>query len=110
MSTPLSMQDEAERAISVAKAVDPSAAFWRGDVLEVENDGRGRLSPGVNFNVVDDSNYNVHELFGQFRVLTMTAAPEGYMAIVAVQSTAVANQIPNVLMSKVIRSTMVHQI
>ena len=40
----------------------------------------------------------------------MTAAPEGYTAVVAVQSIAVASQIPTVRMSQVIKSRMVHQL
>ena len=103
---PLSMQSEAERAIDVAKAHSPSATFWRGDVQWLDSRD---LSPGTNFNLVDDSNANDHILVGHFRALTMTAAPEGYMAIVAVESTAVSSQIPTVRMSQVIKSTLVHQ-
>ena len=64
--------------------------------------------PGVNFNLVDDSNPNAHELVGQFRALTLTAAPEGYVAVVAVQSSAVPCQIPAVRISKVIKHKTVH--
>ena len=106
MDEPLPMQSEAERAIDVAKAHSPSAAFWRGDVRPQLRHGvyGPYLSPGQNFNLVDDSNYNHQKLCGQFRVLTITSAPEGYMAIVAVESTAVPSQIPNVFTSQVIKS------
>ena len=84
---PQPMQVEAERAIDVAKAHSPSATFWRGDVRGLM-DPEKPLCPGCNFNLADDSG-NVLEMIGQFRVLTMTSAPEGYMAIVAVESSAV---------------------
>ena len=111
MHGPLSMQSEAERAIDVAKAHSPSAAFWRGDVRPVFRDGvlAPDLVPGVSFNLIDDSNCNDRRLVGQFRALTVTAAPEGYIAVVAVESTALPSNIPDVLLSQVIKSTMVHQ-
>ena len=98
---PMSMQVESERVIDVEKVYSPSASFWRGDVRE------STLGPGMNFNLVDDSNINSPDMIGQFRVLTMTRAPEGYTAIVAVASKAVLSQIPTILTSRVIKSTMV---
>ena len=102
------MQSEAERAIDVAKAHSPSCSFWRGDVRSVNRLGSaGVLSPGGNFNLVDDRNPLNPQIVGQFRVLTMTRAPEGYWAVFAVESTAVPSQIPDVLLSQVIKSEMV---
>ena len=111
MNDPLSMQSEAERAIDIEKAHSPSAIFWRGDMRLVFCNGvlGPDLSPGLNFNLVDDANSLCHEIVGQFRALTITRAPEGYLAIFAVESTALPSQIPDVLMSQVIKSKMVHQ-
>ena len=101
-----SMQAEMDHAVEVEKKHLPSAVFWRGDVRLVFRDGvlAPDLIPGGNFNLVDDSDCNDHRLVGQFRVLTGTRAPEGYIAIFAVGSTALPSQIPDVLMSQVIKS------
>ena len=81
----------------MAREHAPAASFWRGDV-------RGcALSPGCNFNLLDDSDPNFLQTLGQFRVLTLTAAPEGYVAVLAVQSTAVPSQLPTVLLSHTIK-------
>ena len=66
------------------------------------------LTPGCNFNLVDDSEPNFPQTLGQFRALTLTAAPEGYVAVLAVLSTAVRSQLPTVLLSQTIKSTMAH--
>ena len=100
MTMPLSMRDEADRAIDVAKAYSPAASWWRGDIQEA---GSAMLRVGRCFNLVDDSNPNHWETVGQFRAVTMTAAPEGYVAVVAVQSSAVASQIPTVRTSQLIK-------
>ena len=70
----MSMQSEAERAIDVAKAHSPQASWWRGDVR------MRKLFPGMVFNLVDDSNPNHHQTLGQFRAVTITAAPEGLLS------------------------------
>ena len=100
-----SMIQEHEHAIDVAKAHDKGAAFWRGDIRKVEN---GPLLSGCNFAVIDDSNPNNKTVIGVFRCLTSIAAPEGYKAVLGVQSEAVVNQIAHVCMSSVIKSTVVH--
>ena len=41
-------------------------------------------------------------------LLTLTAAPEGYVAVLTVLSTAVPIQLPTVLLSQTIKSTMAH--
>ena len=66
------------------------------------------LRVGRCFNLVDDSNPNHWVTVGQFRAVTMTAAPEGYTAVVAVLSSAVASQIPTVRTSHVIKHVMAH--
>ena len=106
MNEPRSMQAEADHAVEVEKQCSPFAMFWRGDVRPVLRHGVHvpDLSPGRTFNLVDDSNWRCHGLLGQYRVLTMTRAPEGYVAVFAVESTAVPSQIPDVLMSQVIKS------
>ena len=103
MAKPMPMRDEADRAIDVAKVHSPAASWWRGDVRECDD-----LAPGRTFDLVDDSNPNHWEVVGQFRAVTLTAAPEGYVAVVAVQSSAVASQIPTVRTSQVIKHTMTH--
>ena len=103
MMEPMSMRDEADRAIEVTKAHSPAASWWRGDVRECK-----LLNPGGNFNLVDDSNPNAHVLVGQFRAVTLTAAPEGYVAVVAVQTSAVASQILTVRTSQLIKHVMMH--
>ena len=91
------MQAEHERAIDVAREHAPAASFWRGDVRTC------LLWPGQNFNLVDDSEPNSPKTVGQFRAVTLTAAPEGYVAVLAVQSTAVPSQLPTVLLSHTIK-------
>ena len=103
MMEPKSMRDEADRAIDVAKAYSPAASWWRGDVMECDY-----LTPGCNFNLVDDSEPNFPQTLGQWRAVTLTAAPEGYVAVVAVLSSAVASQIPTVRTSQVIKHVMAH--
>ena len=69
---------------------------------------RWRDFPGRIFNLVDDSNPNDPKIVGQFRAVTMTAAPEGYTAVVAVQSTGVPSQVPTIVRSQVIKEHMHH--
>ena len=100
---PMPMRDEADRAIDAAKAHSPAASWWRGDVRDCP------LVPGGNFSVVDDiSNPNCPEMVGQFRAVTLTAAPEGYVAVVAVASSANAGVIPIVRTSRVIKHAIAH--
>ena len=93
------MSEEHDRACDTNAAHAPTAAWWRGDVRSSD----GIVFPGANFNLVDDSNPNDHKLIDQFRAVTMTAAPEGYTAIVAIASSAVASQIPTIRTSLVIK-------
>ena len=104
MSEPIPMRVETDRAIESARAYAPAASFWRGDVQH----GTGLPLIGGHFDLVDDSDSFVHHSVGTFRVLTMTAAPEGYTAIVAVQSVAISNQIPTIRTSSVIKSAWAH--
>ena len=100
---PISMQSEADRAIDVAKLAFPAAAWWRGDVRSPQT-----LSPGAVFNLLDDRNPNYPRLVAQYRAVTITAAPEGYLAVVAVEAEANPNQIETVRESQVIKSTTIH--
>ena len=93
--------EEYREAYDLESARQPTAVLWRGDVREID---RG-IQPGGTFNLVDDSNPNPnwHESIGQFRALAMVAAPSGYMAVVAIQATAVPTQIPTIRTSRVIK-------
>ena len=97
---PLPISEEHNRACDINVAKAPTAIWWRGDVRSSD----GIIFPGANFNLIDDSNLNNQKLIGQFRVITMTAVPEGYIAIVAIASTAVASQIPTIRTSLVIKN------
>ena len=104
-ATPLPMKREADRA-GAAFAINPHMASWRGDVREP--DGR-TLVAGGNFNLVDDIRHGPEVTLRQYRVLQLVAAPEGYIAVLAVESTAVASQLPSVRLSHVIKHSSVPQ-
>ena len=101
---PFPMAKEHDRACDVLQDLNPTATWWRGDFRSSD---RPLVSGGV-FNLVDDSNPNDHRLIGQFRAVTITAAPEGYIAVIAVQSVAVPSQVPTVVRSQVIKERMTH--
>ena len=101
MHSPMSMEKERERALRVGIETAANKASWRGDVRVVRF---GSLVVGGCFNLIDDmSNPNVLKLTGQYRIIALVAAPEGYTAVEAVGGEAAPGQLPIVHLSEVIK-------
>ena len=83
---PLHMREERQRAFDTACISNPGAVIWRGDVRST-----CRIAVGRVFNLVSDDNPNHTHLIGQFRAISLVAAPEGYTAVEAIFASAEAS-------------------
>ena len=84
---------EAARSLLAADRVAHHAVpWWQGDIL---SEYGKRLSVGATFNL-SDGHALQPSIIGQYRVVAMSVAPEGYFRVVAHAYTAVAAQIETI--------------
>ena len=66
--------------------------WWHGDVLSEHGK---RLNVGATFNL-SDGHALQPSIIGQYRIVAMSVAPEGYYTVVAYANRAVASQLPTI--------------
>ena len=92
---------EAARSLLAADRVaHHPISWWQGDVL---SEYGKRLSVGSSFNL-SDGHANQPSVIGQYRIIAMSVAPEGYFTVVAHAWSAVGTQIETISPNMLVKS------
>ena len=73
--------------------------WWQGDVL---SEYGKRLNVGATFNL-SDGHALQPAIIGQYRIVAMSVAPEGYYTVVAYANRSVASQLPTISLNMLVK-------
>ena len=92
---------EALRNLETADADRFPKPWWRGNVLYEHSK---ELQIGGFFNL-SDGEPNNPMIIGQYKIVAMAQAPEGYVSIISYESYAVGSQIPTITPNMLVNET-----
>ena len=96
------INEEINRSLYAYSKNEPEKEIVRMDV-RIDHRDKGLIGVGRSFNLVDDSDPNRLSVVAQYRPFAMAEAPEGFMAMLCIESPGVASVIPVINTSHVIK-------